>query len=81
MVSPIGLFRLPALMNIYGENVQSNITPGDMLILSRLGIGFSTDKIHHYTIGPNQLTNWTTSDGASVLLPNTPAIQAILQAP
>ncbi len=79
VVSPIGLFRLPALMNIYGENVQSNITPGDMLILSRLGVGFTTDKIHHYTIGPNQLTNWTTSDGASVLLPNTPAIQAILQ--
>ena len=79
VMSPIGLLRLPALMNTYSESVQSNITPGDLLILGRLGIGFSGDKIHHYTIGPNQVTNWTTSDGAAVLLPNTAAIQAILQ--
>ncbi len=79
VASPIGLLKLPALMSAYSENVQSNITPGDLLILARLGIGFDADKVHHYTIGPNQVTNWTTSDGASVLLPNTAAIQAILQ--
>lgn len=79
VMSPIGLLKMPALMSAYSDNVRSNITPGDMLILSRLGIGFSADKVHHYTIGPNQVTNWTTSDGAAVLLPNTAAIQAILQ--
>jgi LCP family protein required for cell wall assembly len=79
VASPIGLLKLPALMSAYSENVQSNITPGDLLILARSGIGFDADKVHHYTIGPNQVTNWTTSDGASVLLPNTAAIQAILQ--
>lgn len=79
VASPIGLLKLPALMSAYSENVQSNITPGDLLILARLGIGFDANKVHHYTIGPNQVTNWTTSDGASVLLPNTAAIQAILQ--
>jgi len=79
VASPIGLLKLPALMSAYSENVQSNITPGDLLILARLVIGFDANKVHHYTIGPNQVTNWTTSDGASVLLPNTAAIQAILQ--
>jgi LCP family protein required for cell wall assembly len=79
VISPMGLLRMPALMNIYSDNVQSNITPGDLLILSRLAIGFNSENIHRYTIGPNQVTSWTTSDGAAVLLPNTAAIQAILQ--
>jgi LCP family protein required for cell wall assembly len=79
VTSPLGVLRLPALMSAYSENVQSNVTPGDLVVLSRLALGFSADKIHHYSIGPNQVTNWTTADGASVLLPNTAAIQAILQ--
>ena len=79
VMGPIGLLRMPALMNTYADNVQSNITPGDLLILSRLAIGFNTDKVHHYTIGPNQVTSWTTADGAAVLLPNPAAIQVILQ--
>jgi anionic cell wall polymer biosynthesis LytR-Cps2A-Psr (LCP) family protein len=79
MTSPLGVLKLPALMSAYSDNVKSNITPGDLVVLSRLTLGFSADKIHHYSIGPNQVTNWTTADGASVLLPNTTAIQAILQ--
>jgi LCP family protein required for cell wall assembly len=79
MTSPLGVLKLPALMSAYSDNVKSNITPGDLVVLSRLTLGFSADKIHHYSIGPNQVTNWTTADGASVLLPNTAAIQAILQ--
>lgn len=79
VMSPIGIVKLPALMTAYSENVQSNITPGDLLLLSRLAVGFSAEKVHHYTIGPNEVTSWITADGAAVLLPNTAAIQAILQ--
>lgn len=78
--SPIGLLKLPALMNVYDNSVQSNITPDNLFFVTRLALGFDVDKVHHYTIGPNEVTNWTTPDGASVLLPNTAAIQAILQA-
>jgi LCP family protein required for cell wall assembly len=78
--SPIGLLKLPALMNVYDNSVQSNITPDKLFFVTRLALGFDVDKVHHYTIGPNEVTNWTTPDGASVLLPNTAAIQAILQA-
>ena len=79
VLSPAGLLRMPALMNTYADNVQSNVTPGDLLLVSRLAIGFNSDQVHHYTIGPNQVTSWTTADGAAVLLPNTAAIQAVLQ--
>lgn len=80
VASPIGVLKLPALMSVYDRSVQSNITPDQMLLLARVGLGFNSDKVHHYTIGPNEVTNWATVDGASVLLPNTAAIQAILQA-
>lgn len=78
VASPAGIFKLPALMSVYDQNVQSNITPDQMLLLARAGLGFNSDKVHHYTIGPNEVTNWVTADGAAVLLPNTTAIQAIL---
>ena len=77
--SPVGLFKLPALMNVYDNSVQSNITPDNLFYVTRLALGFNSDKVHHYTIGPNEVTSWVTADGAAVLLPNTAAIQAILQ--
>ncbi|MCB2209984.1 LCP family protein [bacterium] len=80
VASPLGVFKLPALMSVYDQNVQSNITPDQMLLLARAGLGFNSDKVHHYTIGPNEVTSWVTADGAAVLLPNTAAIQAILHA-
>ncbi len=80
VASPMGILRLPALMSVYDQSVQSNITPDQMLLLARVGLGFNSDKVHHYVIGPNQVTSWVTADGAAVLLPNTAAIQAILQA-
>ncbi len=80
VVSPIGLLKLPALMGVYDNSVQSNITPDNLFFATRLALGFNSDKVHHYTIGPNEVTSWTTADGAAVLLPNTAAIQAILQA-
>jgi LCP family protein required for cell wall assembly len=78
--NPIGLLKLPALMNVYDNSVQSNITPNNLFFAARLAFGFNSDKVHHYTIGPNEVTSWTTVDGAAVLQPNTAAIQAILQA-
>ncbi|MDY6873588.1 MAG: LCP family protein [Chloroflexota bacterium] len=80
VASPMGVFKLPALMSVYDQNVQSNITPDQMLLLARAGLGFNSDKVHRYTIGPNEVTSWVTADGAAVLLPNTAAIQAILHA-
>lgn len=78
--SPAGMLKLPALISIYESEVESNINPDRLLPLVNLGLGFDSDEdVRRYTIGPNEVTPWTTAEGASILLPNIPAIQAILQ--
>lgn len=80
ILSPKGLLELPALVDIYDTEVESNITPAQLFPLVRIGLGFnSSEDIRRFSVGPNEATGWTTSGGASVLLPNTPAIQAILK--
>ena len=80
MLSPRGLIELPSMVDIYDTEVESNINPGQLFPLLRLAIGFNSgEDVRRFTIGPNEAVGWTTSEGASVLLPNTPAIQAILQ--
>ena len=79
-LSPAGLLKMPLLLSIYESEVESNINPSDLLPMIRLSLGFdSKTNVRHYQIGPNETTSWTTAQGASVLLPNIPAIQAILQ--
>jgi LCP family protein required for cell wall assembly len=78
--TPLGLLKLPQLMAIYESEIESNIPPDQVLPLARFGLGFnSNEDIRRFVIGPNEVTSWTTYDGAAVLLPNIPAIQAILQ--
>jgi LCP family protein required for cell wall assembly len=80
-MSPAGLLKMPALMSIYESEVESNISPNELLPMIRLALGFNiSEDVRHYSIGPNEATGWTTADGASVLIPNTAAIQAILRA-
>jgi len=80
LIQPQGWLKLPALMSIYESELESNITPSNLLTAARFAIGFDgTEDIRHFSIGPNEATNWTTTQGASVLIPNIPAIQAILQ--
>lgn len=80
VISPAGMLRMPELMRIYESDVQSNINPDQVLPLIGFGRNINSDEdVRRFTIGPNETTSWTTQQGASVLLPNTPAIQAILQ--
>ncbi len=80
LTSPTGMVKIPQMMAIYESEVESNIHPDQLLQLTQLALGFdSNEDIRRYVIGPNEVTSWMTPDGAAVLLPNTPAIQAILQ--
>ncbi len=80
VMSPAGMVKMPMLMSIYESEVESNISPDDLLPLIRVAFGLNTSEdVKSYVIGPNEVTSWTTSEGASVLLPNTAAIQALLQ--
>lgn len=79
-LSPAGMFRLGSLVRVYNSEVESNISPDNLFPLVRLAIGFDAKAdVQHFSIGPNQVTPWMTADGASVLLPNVAAIQAVLQ--
>ena len=80
VTSPVGVLKIPELTRLYESEVESNIPPDQLLPLTRLGMGFdSSTDIRRFTIGPNETTSWTTPEGGAVLLPNTPAIQLILQ--
>jgi LCP family protein required for cell wall assembly len=80
IASPRGLIKLPRLIQIYDEEVVTNINPDNILPMARLAAGFdSSEDIRTYSIGPNEATNWWTAQGAAVLIPNTPAIQLILE--
>jgi polyisoprenyl-teichoic acid--peptidoglycan teichoic acid transferase len=79
-ISPAGILRLPELMRIYNTDVESNISPDQLMPMIQFARNINSDEeVRRFTIGPNETTPWTTSDGASVLLPNGPAIQAVLQ--
>lgn len=78
--TPAGMLKVPQLTSLYEEEVESNLPPDQILPLMRLAMNFdSNEDVRRFTIGPNEATGWTTPQGGAVLLPNTPAIQLILQ--
>lgn len=80
LTSPAGMLKITQMMSIYESEVESNIHPDQLLPLIQLALGFnSNEDIRRFVIGPNEVTSWMTPEGAAVLLPNTPAIQTILQ--
>lgn len=80
IISPTGLLKMPALMKIYETNVETNISSTQLLSFAKLGLGFDfNEDVRRFALGPNEATGWITASGAMVLLPNVPAIQAILQ--
>lgn len=80
LASPVGLLKTPKLLEIYGSKVETNITPSEALSLMRWAISKdSQNNLRRYSIGPNEVTSWTTPGGAAVLLPNHAAIQMILK--
>jgi LCP family protein required for cell wall assembly len=80
VISPAGWLKWPALMDVYASDVESSLSPDELLPFIRFAFGFNPDEdIRHYSIGPNEAVGYTTVGGAQVLLPNIPLIQAILQ--
>jgi polyisoprenyl-teichoic acid--peptidoglycan teichoic acid transferase len=72
--------RLPELFAAYQSSVETNLgldTVAPLLPIASQVIGDS-NRVRRYAIGPGQVSNWITSEGAMVLLPNYYAIQAIL---
>jgi len=73
--------RLPELYNSYRSSVETNLSVEDMVPLLPIASQVLSDSslIQRYTIGPGQVYNYRTPDGAAVLLPDYAAIQQILR--
>jgi len=71
--------KLPQLYNNLNSAVTTDLGLADLLQLSPLAFHLTNADIRSYYIGKSLVTGWMTPGGASVLLPNGPAIQAMLQ--
>lgn len=72
--------RAPQLYDIYKKNVTSDITMDVITPLLPLAATLSdTSLIHHYLIGPQQVTPWTNTNGAQVLLPIRSAVLEVMR--
>ena len=79
-VSPAYILRLPSFIESALDEVETDMTTADMWLYAfPLSKFFQSDLFTSYTITPNEAVGFVTDEGAMVLQPNVPAIQAILQ--
>ncbi len=74
-----GLINSMEILQVYSEKVETNIASNAILPLLQ-SINNITDplSIKQFSIGPEQTTAMVTAQGAAILLPDTAAIQLIL---
>lgn len=80
LMSLDAISRAPDIYRQYRNSVDTDIDLSTAVSLARIAPGLisNPEKIHRYTIGPDQVWPYVTERGAQVLIPNTEAIQAIL---
>jgi len=71
--------KIPQLYNDLSYMVNTDLGLADLLQLAPLALHLTNADIRSYYIGKSLVTDWMTPGGASVLLPNSAAIQAMLQ--
>jgi LCP family protein required for cell wall assembly len=80
MMSIAAVGKLPEFYAYYQSSVETNLTVDaitPLLPVASTIIGDSS-RIRRYAVGPAQVTNFVTSGGAMVLLPNYDAISTII---
>ena len=71
--------KIPQLFNDFSSSVVTDLTLPDLLKLAPLALHLNNADIRSYYIGRESVSSWMTPGGAAVLLPNGPAIQALVQ--
>ena len=75
----ISIGKITELYNDFNSAVITDLTLPDLLKLAPLALHLNNADIRSFYIGKDLVSAWTTPGGASVLQPNAPAIQAMLQ--
>lgn len=71
--------KIPQLYSDFSSSVITDLGLDGILKLAPLALHLNNADIRSYYIGRDDVTGWMTPGGASVLLPNAPAIQSMLQ--
>lgn len=79
LVSLNAVTKFPELYNQFQGTVETNLPLAEVVPLLSLADDFLSGSIGRYAVGPGQVSNWITPGGSQVLIPNKPAIQAILR--
>jgi LCP family protein required for cell wall assembly len=74
LVEPSTWPRLPAVFIAVRNNVDTNLTLGEMLLMAPTLYRVGPDGIQHHVIDRKMTQPWTTPDGGEVLLPQWEAI-------
>jgi LCP family protein required for cell wall assembly len=78
-VSTDAVARIPELYQDLSSSVTTDLGLGDLLNLAPLALQMNNADIRSYYVGRGYVSSWITPGGASVQLPNGPAIQSMLQ--
>ena len=80
MLSLNALRRIPEFYAIYKDNVTTDMGLKDIVPFFPLAAQLvDTSRIHHYYIGPGQVSNWITPEGGMVLLPDKDAVMNVIR--
>jgi len=70
---------LPAIYHVVMDNVDSDITAWELLLLAPTLYRVGPDGIEHHVVGREMTEPWTTPTGGAVLLPRWEAINPLVQ--
>lgn len=71
--------KIPELYEDLKSTIKTDLGLRDLLLFAPLALELNNADIRSFYIGKGQVSSWTTPGGASVQLPNGPAVQALLQ--
>ena len=72
--------RAPEFYEIYKDSVTTDLTFSDLVPLMPMATLLTdSSRLNHYYIGPKEVYNWISPEGAMVLMPQPAEIQAVLE--
>jgi len=71
--------KFPQLYEQFQGMIETNLPLSEITPLLPVADNLFRNEISRYAIGPSHVSNWVTPGGAQVLVPNKPAIQALLK--